>query len=150
MADTRAQRNAEEWIATKFLPGLFPGETFERKRLSLVWGGEFQFDAVNQSNDFACLISTSASKTKSGKFAVAKALKVKADCFYLMNCHALRRRAHVFADLSMLEHFAKEVARGRFPPEVQLVHAVLPAVLQRELMLSRNRAAAEVSPRPAS
>lgn len=146
MANTSAQLLAEQWVVSHFLPDRYDGLFFEPRKLKLVWGGEFAFDAVSSDGKIVVLVSTSAAKTASGKQAIAKFQKLKADALYLLNVKAARELVMVFCDDSMQKHFIKERERGRFPPEIKLHYAKLPADLQVLVHQSRQIASAETSP----
>lgn len=46
----------------------------------------------------------------------------------------------------MLEHFQKDVGAGRFPSEIELIHAELPEEILAEVHVARIEAQREVSP----
>lgn len=146
MADTSAQKKAELWIVEHFLPQQFEGMQFNEQTVRLKWGGKFAFDAVSEDKSFIGLVSTSAAKTSSGKSATAKIQKLKCDTLYLTNVSVPCRKLLVFSEQSMLEHFQKEVRAGRYPREIQLMHAQLPAEILAEVQAARLEARREVSP----
>jgi hypothetical protein len=49
MANTRVQIEVERWIVKNHLPKHYHVK-FDKKKLLLLWGGKFQFDAVSESN----------------------------------------------------------------------------------------------------
>ncbi len=147
MADTSAQRSAEFWIVSHFLPDHFYGTSFSSKKLSLKWGGQFAFDAVSQDGKIVGLISTSAALTASGKQAMAKFQKLKADALYLLNINSAEQRLMIFTEISMLEHFEKEKMGGRFPPEIMFLHAPLPVDIHSMVLAARHIASTETSPK---
>lgn len=147
MADSRVQLEAERWIVSECLPKHFDGLFFEARKLTLKWGGQFEFDAVSSDGKIACLISTSDASTAGGNLATAKIQKLKCDTLYLLYAEGVNRRVLVFAEESMRAQFEKERKSGRFPPEIELVHTSLPAELYARLLAARKVASAETSPR---
>lgn len=146
MADTRAQLQAEKWIVAKFLPELFHGLAFSERKVELKWGGSFSFDAVSHDGEIVGLVSTSSARTAGGNLATAKIQKLKCDTLYLLNAISAKKLLLIFTEETMLNHYKKEVANGRFPPEVQLIHAPLPVELYNQVLVARASAVSEVSP----
>lgn len=151
MADTTVQGKVERWIVEKELPRSLGGRPFSKRRVRLTWGGEFEFDAVSADGAVVVSVSTSCCKTASGRNAIGKYHKLKADALYLLHAVDATRRAMVFTDAGMLAHFEKERSRGRFPPEsaIELIYAKLPDDLACELRESTRSASIEVSPHAA-
>lgn len=147
MADTRIQHDAEEWIIDNGLVLHFPCNTFHGKKLELIWGGFFNFDAVSQDDKIVCSISTSSARTASGNLATAKIQKLKTDALYLLNIKKTAKLAMVFTESNMRDHFSKEVNNGRFPSEIELLHIQLPHHLHEKVLESRMAASKETSPR---
>ena len=146
MADTRAQKQAELWVVQNHLPKVFDGLAFEERKVKLVWGGHFEFDAVSLDGTIVGLVSTSLPITSSKKQAIAKFQKLKADCLYLMHTETPCRKFMAFTEASMKDHFEKECINGRFPSEIELLHAPLPIELYERVVEARAAAAKEVSP----
>lgn len=146
MADSRTQREVEAWIVTNELPRLFGG-SFAKRRMKLAWGGEFECDAVSDDGHTVVCISTSCCKTASGRNAIGKFHKIKADAFYLLAIDAARR-VLVFTDMGMRDHFERERGRGRFPSEAMLDLRVvnLPVDLAGRLASAAVVASDEVRP----
>jgi len=147
MADTSAQHSAEEWVVSHFLPRHFKGISFRGRKLTVKWGGQFAFDAVSDDGKIVGLISTSASRTASGKAAIAKYQKLKADALYLLNVIGAKQLFMIFTEESMLSHFEKERQSGRFPPEIALLHASLPEKIHVHVLGARRAASIETSPK---
>jgi len=149
MADTSVQHEVEAWVVREELPRLFEGRRFEKGKVSLAWGGRFEFDAVSTDGTIAVCISTSSRVTSSGKLAVGKIHKIKADTLYLLNAQGVKERVLLFTDPTMLEHFLKQREHGRFPSEaqVQLRHVLLGVELAAKLKIAGNAASGEVQPR---
>lgn len=146
MADTKSQKNAENWIVRCFLPERYDGLEFEEKKVSLIWGGSFAFDAVSADQSIIGLVSTSAARTPSGKLGTAKIQKIKCDTLYLTNTKSPCRKILIFSEKSMFEHFQKEADAGRFPKEVELMYAKLPEEIQKLVLNAREVAQSEVMP----
>ena len=146
MANTPAQLDAERWIVSNFLPQNFDGLAFEGKKLKVKWGGEFAFDAVSFDGTIVGLISTSAAHTASGKSAIAKFQKLKADALYLLNVTGARRLFMVFTERTMLTHVEKEKLSGRFPPEIEFLHVTLPEEIHVRVIEAGRIASAETTP----
>jgi hypothetical protein len=149
MADTSAQHNAEKWVAAHFFPERLKGTSFSGRKLTLKWGGQFAFDAVSEDGKIVGLISTSAALTVSGKAAMAKFQKLKADALYLLNVIGAEQLLMIFTEDSMSKHFEKEKKSGRFPPEIIFMHALLPEEIHALVLASRQIASAETSPQGA-
>jgi hypothetical protein len=143
MADTKAHRDAEDWICEDYLPRKF-NQRFSRKRLKLRWGGKFDFDAVNEDNTWVISISASGGITSGGKIPTAKLHKIRADALFLLMVD-VKRRMMVFTDQAMLNLIQKEIGAGRFPPEIEILHVELPLELEGAVKAARKIAAQEVT-----
>ena len=150
MADTSAQHIAEQWVVSEFLPSYFSGVKFVGRKLSLKWGGQFAFDAVSEDGMIVGLVSTSAARTAGGRAAIAKLQKLKADALYLLHVVGAEHFAMIFTEESMGKHFEKEKKSGRFPPEIEFVHAPLPEYIHAQVLAARHLASTETSPRRAA
>jgi hypothetical protein len=146
MADTTVQRQVETWIVCEALPDLY-GQPFAKRRLPLVRGGAFEFDAVSNDGQIAVCISTSQCLTAGGKLGIGKQHKIRADVLYLLHA-SVQRRVLVFTDAAMLAHFEKARIAGRFPPadELEMVCVQLPDALAARLCVARASASDDVSP----
>jgi hypothetical protein len=150
MADTSVQHKAEAWVIEHGLPAIFPDVSFAGKKLKLIWGGSFAFDAVSKDEAMVVAISTSAARTATGKLATAKFQKLKTDALYLLHLETDARRLMIFTEQSMYEYFKKAVVTGRFPPSIELLHIPLPVDLHAQVLASRAVASNETSPRSVS
>lgn len=146
MANTSAQHIAEQWVVSQFLCNHFSGVKFVGRKLSLRWGGRFAFDAVSEDEKLVGLVSTSAAHTAGRKAATAKFQKLKADALYLLHVVGAERLFMIFTEESMLRHFEKEKKSGRFPPEIELIHAPLPEQINAQVLSARKLASAETAP----
>ncbi|MCI0428731.1 MAG: hypothetical protein L0Z46_12000 [Nitrospiraceae bacterium] len=136
MADTTTQLEAERWVVSEFLPRHFGGLCFSSRKLPPAWGGKFVFDAVSSDGRIVGLISTSSARTAGNNLATAKIQKLKCDTLYLLHTDGVHQRMLIFTDPSMLEHFEKEKRSGRFPSEIELLHAPLPDELHERILAS--------------
>jgi hypothetical protein len=146
MANTTAQLAAERWVVMQCLPEHFKGVSFSGRALQVKWDGKFAFDAASNDGKIIGLISTSAAHTSSGKSAIAKFQKLKADALYLLNVAGAERLFMVFTGKSMLAHFEKEKTSGRFPPEIEFLHVTLPEEIQAQVIEAMRVASAETTP----
>lgn len=144
MADTRVQIEVEDWVRRHWMPREV-GQNFYRERVKLSSGGVFDFDAVSEGHETVATISTSGSRTASGKHAVGKLLKIRSDMLFLLLANA-KRRIVVLTERDMYERCVQERAAGRVPSSIEFVHVKIPADLQEQLRGSRQAASEEVSP----
>ena len=145
MADTSTQLIVEDWVRRVWMPERY-GQRFSRERISLTSGGVFDFDAVSADGNIVANISTSGSKTASGKHAVGKMLKVRSDIYFLLLA-AAERELVLLTELDMYEQWLKEAEKGRVPECIEFVHVKIPSELNLRLQSSRRKASREVSPR---
>jgi hypothetical protein len=149
MADTRCQLECEDWVRENWMSPHF-GQRFHRERVALSSGGVFDFDAVSDDRTIVATISTSGSKTGSGKHAVGKIMKLRSDMLFL-TLAAPTRPVMVFTEQDMYQACLNERAGGRVPPKIEFVHAPLPPELEARLCTARQKSSDEVSPpKPAS
>jgi len=145
MADTTAQREAENWIRTNWMPLQF-GQKFEQRNLPLSSKGVFKFDAVSDNEMIAANISTSSAKTARGKLGVGKMQKIRADMYFLLLLPAEVRKLLIFTEPDMAESCNKEKEKGRIPNNIEIYYVTLPSDLQIKLQKSKDVASDEVSP----
>lgn len=144
MADTRVQLAVEDWVRREWMPDQYK-RRFARERVALEPGGVFDFDAVSDDGSIVANISTSGSKTASGKHAVGKILKVRSDIYFLLLANTDRKLV-LLTEREMYEHWKKERENGRVPDSIEFVHVDIPGELNARLRASRNNASREVSP----
>jgi hypothetical protein len=108
-------------------------------------GGVFDFDAVSADKAIVASISTSGSRTASGKHAVGKLLKLRSDMLFLLLCDAARK-VMVLCEADMHALCQRERDSGRVPKEIEFVHAPLPDELAIKLVAARKLSSDEVSP----
>ena len=145
MADSRVQRQAEDWVRENWLLATY-GQRFRKRRLDLRSGGQFEFDGVSEDRKIVVAISTNGGVTSSGKKASPKLNKIRSDALFLLLAEA-DKRLILFTDRAMFELCDGEVRNGRFPPEVEIRLSEPPRELQEQLREARAIAADEVSPR---
>ncbi len=147
MAQSKVQNNVENWIVAAGLPQVY-GQEFKKDKVRLKWGGLFEVDAISEDKSIACCISTSSALTASGKGAIGKRYKIKADSLMMLSLSDVRRKVLVFTEKDMLEFFLKERQSGRFAEndEIELLHIEIPKDLRKALARAKRIAAAEVTP----
>jgi hypothetical protein len=81
---------------------------------------------------------TSARLTASGRNAIGKSHKIRADALYLLHACGAEHRVLAFTDPGMLGRFERERYHGRFPPAavIESRAIALPPVLADELCLA--------------
>jgi len=126
------------------MPGHF-GQSFYRERMPLNSGGVFDFDAVSADKTIVASISTSGSRTASGKHAVGKVMKLRSDMLFLLMSDA-PRKVIVLCEPDMFALCQREQDGGRAPKEIEFVHAPLPEELATKLLAARKLGSDEVSP----
>jgi len=141
VADTRIQLEVEDWVRRNWMASHF-GTKFSRERLSLRSGGVFDFDAVSEDHLIVATISTSGSKTSTGKYAVGKMLKLRSDMLFLTMV-ATKRRLIILTERDMFDQCEKEVTGGRVPPEIEFACATIPDDLRARLATARLSASGE-------
>lgn len=144
MADTRVQLEVEDWVRKNWMPQFF-GMKFVRERLTLRSGGVFDFDAVSSDETIVATVSTSGSKTASGKHAVGKLMKIRSDMLFLLMAPA-ERRIVVLTEQDMYDRCMKERESGRVPPEIEFICAEIPDELRLRLIDAKGESSREVSP----
>lgn len=146
MADTRVQLEVEDWVRDNWMRNRY-GKEFHRSRLRLSAGGVFDFDAVSYDKTIVASISTSGGKTRTGKLAVGKLMKLRSDMLFLQMLESPCSKLIVLTDSSMLTVCKKEGDSGRTPPGIDFVLAEIPDELERRLVQARIAASKEVTPR---
>lgn len=147
MADSSFQRQVEQWVRDHCLAERY-SQRFSREKVRLSSGGEYSFDAVSADRQIVATISTSGSRTASGKMGAAKLHKIRADLYFLLLAPAARRVV-VLTEADMMQLCEKERADGRIPQGVELLHAVLPRQLVDALKAARKIASRETTPQGA-
>jgi hypothetical protein len=121
------------------------GVRFERAQVNLLPGGQYSFDAVSADLSLIATISTSDTRTATGRNAVGKILKVRSDVYFLGLVRA-KQKFVVLTQADMYTWWLKEKERGRVPHDIEFLHVDIPGDLQRALERSRGAASKEVSP----
>ena len=145
MADSKTQLKIEKWIRIMWLPRVY-GQSFTEERLQLISGGNFNFDAVSADRSIVANISTSSSRTASGKRATGKIHKLRGDILFLIMVKA-DKRLIVLSENDMYDFLLTEKENGRIPEEIGFVHALIPDDLKKELLVAKKIAAQEVTPK---
>jgi hypothetical protein len=146
MADTEIQYQVENWVRVNFLERKYDC-SFTEKKVPLIWGGMFKFDAVSEDGKIVASISTSGAYTASGKPGIGKKHKLLADTLFLLNVKDAAKIMLIFTEEDMRDQLEEERKRGRFPHNIDLIVVDLPAQLRASLNESRQKASREVAPR---
>jgi len=133
------------WIRDEWLPEQF-GQPFSKRRLKLSSGGFFEFDAVSADGQVIATVSTSRSRTSSGRRGAGKMNKIRSDILFL-SLRKARRRVVVLTERDMYRNCGRQQDRGRLPQWVKLLLAPLPKPLAKSLRRARRKSSREVSPR---
>lgn len=120
-------------------------QKFRKRGLPLSSGGVFDLDAVSEDNKIVANTSTSGATTASGRPAVGKLMKIRADMYFLLLVDA-ERKLVVFSEPDMLELCQREARIGRVPSSIEFVHAKIPGELATRLQGARKVAFGEVTP----
>lgn len=144
MANTRIQKQVEEWVCQEWMPKHYH-QDFSEKPVTLCSGGMFTFDAVSTDGRVVANISTSGLKTSGGKHGSAKVHKIRSDLFFLLLARA-ERTLMLLTEKDMYDWWVTEAKKGRVPASVEFVHVEIPLWLNEKLRVSRGKAAREVTP----
>jgi hypothetical protein len=144
MANTSAQlKAAEEYVRIK-MESIF-GTSFEKKKLKLITGGEFEFDAVSANESIVAVISTSKLKTSSKNHGVGKVKKILSDALYLLNVNA-HFRIMIFTDDEMFKHFIKlQKDKNQLQNNLLIMCIELDVTVQKKVDRARKNASKEMS-----
>lgn len=143
MADSTTRREVEDWLRSDWFPERY-GQGFERRRVRLSTGGEYQFSAVSEDEQIIAVVSTSAATTSSGNLGVGKLQKIRADMLFLMLLDRDAHRVIVLTEQSMYDQMMKEKDAGRVPQCIEFLLAGIPAELRRKLTAAQRSASAEI------
>jgi len=146
MANTEIQHKVEDWVRVNFLEREY-NCSFTEKKVPLIWGGVFKFDAVSEDGKIVANISTSAANMAGGKPGIGKKKKLLADTLFLLNVKDAEKLMLIFTEENMRDQFEGERKRGRFPHNIDLIVVDLPAQLRASLKKSRQKASREVTPK---
>ncbi len=147
MADTRAYRDAEEWVRTRGLVQRF-GMRFTRRKL-VVGAKEdntpvyHEFDAVSEDVEIVASVKASSGRTAGGKFPTGKVKGAYFDLYFLQLARA-SMKILVLTDPAFFEIFRRD-SNGKLPTDVQVLHLPLPRVLQDEVDEARKAASLEMT-----
>jgi len=145
MSNSTIRNEVEEWLLSDYLPEVF-NQPFERRRVNLVTGGDYQFSAVSQDERIVGCISTSEALTSSGKLGVGKLQKIRADMLFLTLLKSCDKRLVVLTEQSMYDRMMKESEAGRVPSSIDFILAEIPAALRTRLAAAQREASDEMRP----
>ncbi|HVP96748.1 hypothetical protein [Methanoregula sp.] len=145
MADTSTQREVENWIRKYWLTLKF-NQDFEQKKLTLVSGGRFEFDAVNKDDSIVINISTSSAKTSGGNLGSGKLQKIRADIYFLLLLpETVKRKLLVFTEPDMVNVCQNEKTKGRMPQNIEICLVDLPENIRTKLNGAKKIATKEMT-----
>jgi hypothetical protein len=144
MAVTRTQGRVEAWIRDQWLPKEFR-RAFTKRKLNLSSGGSFEFDAVSSDRRVVVTVSTSRSRTSSGRDGAGKMNKIRSDIMFL-SLRKAPRRVVVLTERDMFRKCTRQQDMGRLPRWVKFLLAPLPKTLAKSLRRARRKSSREVSP----
>ncbi len=149
MTDTsKVKKVIEPWFRDNYLSQHYPGSIIAQEKIPLIWGGEFEYDAVVRHDGeivAVYLLSCSEYKTKQGKGGAGKFNKIKSDVLMMLgtSCQA---KVMAFLGKTMFEQFNKQQEGGRLPSEIKCQLITPPAEIQEIISGIRNEASSEVTP----
>ena len=145
MADTKIQREVEEWIRVNWMEKHF-GQEFRRDKVKLSPGGTHEFSAVSDDDSIVACITTSQAKSPSTSRGTGKINKIRSDLYFLLLVEA-KRKLVLFTEPDMYEVFLKEAGSGRVPISIEF-RLVIPEDddLVERLCKARKTASDEVNP----
>ncbi|ELM0317004.1 hypothetical protein Q3053_003279 [Vibrio cholerae] len=149
MADTsKLKKVVEPWFRNEYLPRKYPGCVIVQEKLPLIWGGDFEYDAVVYDGDdivAVYLLSCSEYITRSGKGGAGKFQKIKADLLMLLGTKA-PHKAMAFLGSTMFEHYLKQQNAGRLPQDIEPLLIEMPREINRIVLEIQSSASKEVAP----
>ena len=144
MANTSAQKRAAEWIRSIFLKEKC-GQIFQQGTYKLNTGGIVEFSAISEDRKIVAYISTSTPLVPNGSVGRGKLSKVRADALFLSMLKGDVQRWLIYTDKDMVKLVTDEIAQGKLPACIAVLHAVLPKDLQTEVAASRSKASEELA-----
>jgi len=149
MADTSSfKKIIEPWFRNEHLRTMHPNAEVRQDKLSLTWGGQFEYDAVVYENGEIkeiYLLSCSEYKTKKGNGGAGKFHKIKADVLMMLGTNA-PKKIMAFLGESMYQQFKKQQQMGRLPQDIHCVLISPPTEINNLILNIRNEASNEVTP----
>lgn len=146
MANTRAYREAEEWVRGNALPELFHGKVFSKIRLSVGRKGDgskaqHEFDAVSSDGTVVVEIKCSSGLTSGGRRPTGQ-LKDALVAAFLLSRTRSPVKALVFTDIKLYQAFEKSY-EGVAPDSVRRTHVELPPDIWKRVAAARAAARVE-------
>ena len=147
MADTsKLKKIVEPWFRDHYLRSKYPGADIVQDKLKLIWGGEFEYDAVVYDKGeikAIYLLSCSEYKTRKGKSGVGKFHKIKSDLLMMLGTDA-PKKVMAFLGKSMYQQFKSQQDLGRLPSNI--IGEFIESTEDIEALINsiRNEAASEV------
>jgi hypothetical protein len=149
---TEYKKQIEAWFRDTYLPNKHPECSVQSGNVSLIWGGNFQYDALVYKNDSLIAVyclSCSEYRTAGGKGGSGKLNKIKGDILMMLGttCPA---KVLSFSGKTMMEKIQREQKNGRLPKEIQCEHIQLPEYLSTIVQSVSAESVKEVTPNRAS
>tara|TARA_B100000686_G_scaffold271901_1_gene288771 strand:+ start:240 stop:680 length:441 start_codon:yes stop_codon:yes gene_type:complete len=145
MANMRIiEEEVEPYIRDYFLPKEFPGHSFHSKKMTKVYGDEFNVDAVSGDDSIVCEIFSSKGKTVGGRENPNLEKKVGLITHYfngLINSEE-KAKLFVFTDKEAYEIVIRK--KHKFPG-VQFFHCTLPEEIATSVDAALTRASREIT-----
>lgn len=149
MANTKAYKDKiETWFRNEYLQQKYPGCEIKAGPLQLVWGGQFEYDALVYQNDelqaVYCL-SCSEYITTGGKGGAGKFNKIQADMLKMVGTKCLTK-VLAFTGSTMLSKVLFEQKNGRLPSDIKCELVELPFDLSTLVQEVSAASVKEVTP----
>lgn len=149
MADTSKFKHIiEPWFRDNYLHKIHPEAEIKQEKLSLIWGGNFEYDAVvykNSKVESVYLLSCSEYKTSNGKGGAGKFHKIKSDILMMLGTQA-PNKIMAFLGKTMYQQFETQKKMGRLPQDIKCILVEPPAEIAQLIHGIRREAASEVTP----
>lgn len=149
MADTSKFKNIiEPWFRDEYLREKHPGAEIKQEKLSLIWGGHFEYDAVVYQSgkvESVYLLSCSEYKTSNGKGGAGKFHKIKSDILMMLGTQA-PNKVMAFLGKTMYQQFKTQQDMGRLPQDINCLFVEPTTEISQLIHGIRGEAASEVTP----
>lgn len=131
-----------------FVQGLHPNCQISQEKIPLIWGGEFEYDAVVRKNGklvaVYCL-SCSEYRTEGGKAGTGKYRKIQSDILMMLGTEC-EKKVLVFTGPTMKSQVDKQKEVGRLPPEIETLSYKLSSKLSSLVQSVSADCVREVTP----
>jgi len=143
MANTEFQKNdIEQNVRDIWLPFRYPAlSPFTKRYLLTDNGASYECDAVSNNTEYAGMITTASSKTRSGNTATGSVKKVRLDAQQLSQVQGPTKLEIMCTESSMQSYLRSAQSRGRIPTVSQID---LPDDLRSLLEAAKRTASDEI------